>query len=212
MFICYYSSFYLLSFNQAANCHPEPCSSLSCWSFIEAFLSNHFSHTKTTLSHTHTHTPFVTNHPFYEESLLMTACDCTYWHDQLLGSSVKPHKHKHTQSSLPLSCRLSPGSRSTLRSPIWAWVLLPRKKLHPSNGTVTQQFTVAAGIWGPRPKPFIWGFGKSTGLVSSNTLGDNGLETHREGKRQSQRLRAGAAAGNTLWGRFQGFRSCCCLI
>lgn len=68
------------------------------------------------------------------------------------------------------------------------------EKLHPSTATVAQQFTGAAGIWGPRPKPFICGFGKSTGLLSSNTLGDNGLETHRVGRRLSRWLRAGADA------------------
>ncbi|KAI9546496.1 hypothetical protein NQZ68_026717 [Dissostichus eleginoides] len=37
-------------------------------------------------------------------------------------------------------------------------------KLHP-------QFRGAAGIWGPGPKAFIWGFGKSSGLS---------LQTHWE--------------------------------
>lgn len=89
------------------------------------------------------------------------------------------------------------GCRSELQSSLW--ILLPCR-----NYTVAQQFTGAAGIWGLRLKPFIWRFEKCIGLVSLNTLGDNGFETNGEGKKGRHYVaESGGLQDKTLRGRLQ---------
>lgn len=194
MFICHYSSFYPLSFNQAGNRLPEPCTSPSCWSFIETFLSNHFSHTETTHTHSLTHT-FLWG---------VSANDSVWLHTDMIDCYALQSNRSNvsTLSHLFLFHVLSGLQVQALCSPLWTWMLPPCRNYTPPNTPVTLQFTGAAGIWGPRPKPFIWGFEKTTSLLSSNALGDNGLETHREGKWLSHWLRAGAAASDTQRGGF----------
>lgn len=150
VFVCYYSSFHLISFNQVGNrlsLHPLAALLLKPSSLI--------------ITDSHTHSPCVTNNPFCEEPQLMTV-----WH-QSNHTNVNTHGHLFLFHVVFLSPTLelcSPGCCC-------------RAEITPSNATLTPQFTGAAGIWGPRPKPFIWGFEKSAGLVSSNALGDNGWDT-----------------------------------
>lgn len=206
VFICYYSSFYPQTFNQAGSCHSEPCTSLSCWSFIEAFLSNHFSHTKTTHTQQHTRT-----HTFcYWLSCLRAWWQCVTAHTDtinLLDSSVKPHKHKQTQSSSFLSLMSAlwtPGPSSACLSGPECCCLVEITPLKtPQSPSSSQGLLV---------------FGASGQNLSSEALGRApvcSLQTHWEimasthtGRETAVTLRAGAAASNTHWGRSQGFRCC----
>lgn len=83
----------------------------------------------------------------------MTACDCSYRHYQLLGSSVKPHTHKCTRPSLPLSCHLfGLQVRAPLTSPGLNVAAL--QKLHPSKASVVH---MACWYLGPQAKTFHLG-------------------------------------------------------
>lgn len=111
----------------------------------------------------------------------MTACHCSHRHNQLLVSSIKPHKSSHSPprclSGLQVAACLTSG-------PQRSGLIL---KLHPSKASVGP--AVHMDCWYSGPQASLLSWGKSAGLVSSNIRGDNGSRYMRGG---DERLEVGA--------------------
>lgn len=159
-----------------------------------------------TLKATHTHTHTLCDQPsLCMRRLELAVCGCTYWHDQLLGSGIKPHTCKHAHLFL-FHVVLSGLQETALVT-----FLVP-------ECCCAAEITALHQLLSPHSSQGLLVFEAPGQNLSSGALGraqicslqtywrDNGLETHGEGKR----LRAGVSAASTHWARSQAFRSLCC--